>query len=133
MAQDTLNAPLDNRKRGIYTQYDKNLDVATTGSFVTALTVNSEGIRESVFIIHNNDAGDLDYQILATAERPDDIVAPTGTNDDDKGWIVLTTGSIATTEAPEIQTLTNPYTQVIVQVKHSVGTTNVDIWHRGEN
>jgi len=114
-------------------QYNENEEVATTAAFVTALDVDSRSIRESVFIIHNNAGGDLDYQILANARPLADIVAPAGTNDDDKGWVVLSTGSIATTVAPTIETLSNPYTKVIVQIKHTSLTTNVDIWHRGEN
>ncbi len=124
---------LKSSRGGLYNQFDKALGIATTGSFVTVLTIDCLPIRESVFVIHNNAGGDLDYQILANADHPDDIVAPTGTNDDDKGWVLLGTGSVATTVAPAIETLTNPYTQVIIQIKHSSSTTNVDIWHRGEN
>lgn len=133
MVQATRSEKLQSPQGEIYNQYDKNLGVATTGSFVTALTVDSTPIRESVFIIHNNAAGDLDYQILGNAEHLDDIVAPTGTDDDDKGWVVLKSASIATTVAPDIETLSNPYTQIIVQIKHTTLTTDVDIWHRGEN
>ena len=55
------------------------------------------------------------------------------TNDGDKGWVALVTGSVATTVAPDGHTLSNPYTKGIVQIKHTTGTTNVDSWHRGEN
>ena len=113
-------------------QYDEIEGEATTAGFVTALTVNSIGVRESVFVIHNEVAGDLDFQILANARAPSLIVAPTGTNDDNEGWVVISTGSIATTVAPTIVTLSNPYTQVIVQIKHSVATTDASIYHRGE-
>jgi len=113
--------------------YNENEGVATTASFVTVLDVDSRTVRESVFIIHNNAAGDLDYQILANARPLESIVDPSGTNDDDKGWVVLSSSSIATTAAPSIETLSNPYTRVIVQIKHTTLTTDVDIWHRGEN
>ena len=108
-------------------------EVATTAAFVTALDIDSRTIRSSVFVIHNNAGGDLDYQILANAKPLSSIINPAGSNDDDKGWVTLATGSVATTAAPSIQTLSNPYTRVIVQIKHTSSTTNVDIWHRGEN
>lgn len=135
MVQSTRNAPLDKRVRGIYTQYDKNLNVSTTASFVNQLVIDATPLRESVIIIHNNGAGDVDYEIVGTAEHPDDIVLPTGTNDDDKGWVVLLngTGSIATGVVPLKQSFTNPWTQVVVKIKHTTTTTTVDIWSRGEN
>lgn len=133
MAQATRSERLQSPKGEIYNQYDKNLGTATTASFVTALTVESVPIRESVIVIHNNAAGDLDWQILANAEHLDDIIAPTGTDDDDEGWVSIETGSIATTIAPKIVTFSNPWTQIVVQIKHTTLTTNADIWHRGEN
>lgn len=133
MAQATRSEKLQSPQGEIYNQYDKNLGTATTGSFVIVLTVDSTPIRESVFIIHNRAAGDLDYEILGNSDHIDDITAPSGTDDDDKGWVVLATGSIATTVAPTIETLSNPYTQVVVRVKHTTTTTTADIWHRGEN
>jgi len=114
-------------------QYDEIEEVATTATFVNTLTINSIGIRESHLIIHNNAGGDLDYEVLGNNRDPSLIVAPTGTNDDDKGWVnVVTPASIATTVAPDEINITNTYTQVIVRIKHTTATTNVDIWHRGE-
>lgn len=134
MAQvDTPREKVSNDGGSLVGQYNENEEVATTGTFATALDIDSRSIRESVFIIHNNAGGDLDYQILANAKPLSSIVDPTGTNDDDKGWVTLATASVATTADPSIQTLSNPYTRVIVQIKHTTSTTNVDIWHRGEN
>jgi len=113
-------------------QYDEVEEVATTATFVNTLTIDSIGIRESHIIIHNNAGGDLDYEVLGNNRISTSIVAPTGTNDDDKGWVVASSGSIATTVAPDEINISNTYTQVIVRIKHSTATTNVDIWHRGE-
>ncbi|KKM02105.1 hypothetical protein LCGC14_1787750 [marine sediment metagenome] len=133
MVQSTRTERLQSPKGEIYNQYDKNLGTATTASFVTALTVDCTPIRESVVVIHNNAAGDLDWQILGNSDHIDDIVAPTGTNDDDKGWVIIQSGSKATTVAPEVITFSNPWTQIIIQIKHTTLTTDVDVWHRGEN
>ena len=133
MVQVSRPERLESPQGAIFNQYDKNLGLSTTSSFVTVLTVESIPIRESVFIIHNKGAGDLDWQILGNAEDLIDIVAPTGTNDDDKGWVVLKASSVASGAAPSVETLSNPYTQVVVRLKHTTTTTDVDIWHRGEN
>lgn len=117
---------------GVVALLSKNLTVATTASFATALTVDSKPIKDSTIIIHNQGAGDLNYQIIATAVDIESIVAPTGTNDDDKGWVTLASGSIATTIAPDVHTLSDSYTQVLVQIKHTTLTTNVHLWYRGE-
>jgi len=133
MVQATRSEKLQSPQGEIYNQYDKNLGTATTASFVTVLTIDSTAIRESVFVIHNRTAGDLDYEILGNSEHLDDITAPTGTDDDDDGWVNLASASIATTVAPAVETLSNPYTQVVVRVKHTTTTTTADVWHRGEN
>jgi len=133
MAQVDRAEQIKSSRGGIYNQYNETEEVATTASFVTALDVDCVPIRESLFIIHNNAGGDLDYQILGNVRHLDDIVAPSGTNDDDKGWIVIASASIATTVAPDEVVVTKNYTQIVVQIKHTTATTNVDIWHRGEN
>ncbi len=113
--------------------YHENEEVATTCAFVTALDFDARLVRESVIVVHNNTVGDLDFQVLANARPLKSIIAPTGTNDDDDGWVVIQTGSVATTVAPTVITFSNPWTRVIVQIKHTALTTNADIWHRGEN
>ena len=118
---------------GISDYFSKNKGVDTTSSFVTILEVTVRGIRNGAFIIHNQGVGDLDFKILGTLEHPSDIVDPTGTNDDDKGWIVLTTSSIATTIKPSIFSLSDSYTKIIIQIKHTTATTKVDVYYRGEN
>ncbi len=133
MAQVDREERLKSSRGEIFNQYNKNLGTATTASFVNLLTIDATPIRSSVFVIHNRTAGDLDFEILGNAETDADITAPTGTNDDDKGWVVLNTGSIATTVAPTVVAITDPYTQLVVRAKHTTTTTTVDIWHRGEN
>lgn len=119
---------------GVTIQHDQILDKATTSSFVTALDVSTSSIRDSTFIIHNKTGGDLDYQILGNLGVYANIVDPTGTNDDDKGWVVLKSStSVATGTAPAVETLSNPYSRVIVQIKHTSLTTNVNIWHKGQS
>ena len=123
----------DSRTLNIEQFYSENLAEATTASFVTALDVDSRPIRESVIVIHNRTAGDLDYQILANARPRADIVNPTGTDDDNKGWVVLKSASIASTVAPDKFSLSDTWTQVIVRVKHTSDSTIVVVTHRGEN
>lgn len=118
---------------GLSEYYNKNLNKATTASFVTQLQVNVRGLRQSVFVIHNNGAGDLDYEILATIEESGSIVDPTGTNDDNKGWLSLKSGSIATGIKPVKHALKDSWTRVLVRIKHTTATTNVDLRHRGQN
>lgn len=133
MAQVNRSEVLSKPLGRIYEQYNHNKSVATTASFVTLLDIDCRAVKESVFVIHNETAGDLDYQILANAEDIRSVVAPTGTDDDDDGWVVLASGSIATTVAPVVESLSNPYSTIILQVKHTTLTTDVSAWHRGEN
>lgn len=133
MATTTVTKTLPRPQGGIYNQFDEVIDQATTSSFVIAIDIDSRAVRESVIIIHNVTGGDLDWEILGNARNFDTIVAPTGTNDDDKGWVVVASGSIATTIAPTVTAITNPYTKLIVQIKHGTTTTNTSVWHRGES
>ncbi len=134
MAQvDTQREKISNDGGSLIGQYNETEEVATTAAYVSVLDIDVRTIRESAFIIHNNAGGDLDYKILGNLRPLASIVTASGTNDDDKGWVTLVSGSIATTGAPDVHTLSNPYTRVIVQIKHTSSTTNVDIWHRGEN
>ena len=134
MAQvDTQREKISNDGGSLIGQYNETEEVATTAAYVTVLDIDVRTIRESAFIVHNNAGGDLDYKILGNLRPLANIVTASGTDDDDKGWVELVSGSIATTGAPDVHTLSNPYTRVIVQIKHTSSTTNVDIWHRGEN
>ena len=108
-------------------QYSKNEAVATTGSLVNVLTVDMRALTQGNFVIHNQAAGDLDYVVLATMRDFATIVAPTGTDDDDDGWVTINSASIATTVAPDEINITLPYTQLVVQIKHTTLTTDVDI------
>ncbi len=129
----TLSEIIPRPKGGLYNQFDRAEDVATTATFATTLDVDIRPVRESVFIMHNVTGGDLDYQILGNAKAFNDIVDPTGTNDDDKGWVVLASASVASGAVPAIETLSDPYTRLVVQIKHTTATTNVSVWHRGES
>lgn len=113
-------------------QYDEALDATTTSSYVNTLTINSIGVSNSTITIHNNGLGDLDYELLATVRNPTDIVAPTGTDDDDEGWIELVAEVqlAADAEIDEI-IVVNRYTQIVVRTKHTTLATEVDILHRG--
>ena len=86
---------------GLSEYYNKQLNKTTTASFVRVLQINMRGLRDSAIVIHNNAAGDLDYQILGTVEKTADIADPTGTDDDNKGWVVIAAASIATTNLPD--------------------------------
>lgn len=120
-------------KSNFLDQYDEIEETATTASFVIALTINCVGVRESEIFIHNNAGGDLDYEVLGNLRDPTLIVAPTGTDDDDKGWVpVVAAGSIASGAVITEINFSNPYSQVVLRIKHTTATTNVDIWHRGE-
>lgn len=137
MVQSTREERLTSPKGEIYNKYDENLGVSTTSSFVNQLIIDSTPLRDSVIIIHNNGAGDTDFQIMGNARHPDDIVNPTGTTATDRtnGWVILLngTGSIASGAVPLKQSFTNPWSRVVVQVKHTTTTTSVNIHSRGEN
>lgn len=115
--------------------HKNNLAIATTGSLINALTVNLQAIKIGTgqIMIHNQTAGDLDYVILGTYADAATIVAPTATDDDDDGWIQIAAASIATTVSPVEIAITKGYSQVVVQIKHTTLTTNVDIWFRASN
>ncbi|MBC8549025.1 MAG: hypothetical protein H8D23_05180 [Candidatus Brocadiales bacterium] len=128
---DKMREKYANDGGSVVGQYNEYEEVATTSSFVTALDVDARGIREALLIIHNNAGGDLDYQVLGNIKQLEDIVDPTGTDDDDKGWVVISSASAATNTAPDVIALNSPYTRYVVQIKHTSLTTNVDIWFRG--
>jgi len=109
----------------------KNINVATTAAFVTNLDVDARLIRDGELFIHNVTAGDLDYQVLVTTEDYDAVVLPTGTNDDDKGWVVHSSASIASAAAIAEITFAKTYTRIIVQIKHTTATTDVNVWFNG--
>ena len=119
---------------GVTIYHDKNLNVSTTATFTTALDIVTSSLRESTFVIHNKGSGDLDYQILGNLDVNSDITLPTGTDDDDAGWIVLKASTtIGTGIAPAVETLSNPYTRILIQIKHTTLTTNVNLYHRGQS
>lgn len=141
MAQVTRSEKLQAPKGGMYNQYDKNLNVSTTTSFVNQVIINAVPLRDSVITIHNSGAGDVDFEIVGNPADPrDTIVAPTGTTgisatDRNNGWVILLngTGSIASGAVPLKQSFTNTWTQVIIRIKHTTTTTTVNIRHRGED
>ena len=113
--------------------HKKNEAVATTAAFVNVLTVDMRSVDEGNLTIHNETAGDLDYEILGTMRDFATIVVPTGTNDDDKGWVSIASASIATTAAIAEVNITLPYTEIVVRIKHTTLTTNADIYFKGNN
>jgi hypothetical protein len=104
---------------------------ATTASFVNVIDVtNYENVENSSIVIHNQAAGDLDYEILAAVKNG--AAAPTGTNDDDKSYTTLASGSIATTAAPVRTNITDAYSRVVVRLKHTTLTTTAYVWYKGD-
>ena len=82
--------------------------------------------NKSNITIHNQAAGDLDWEILATTKNGS--AAPTGTDDDDKGYVTVASGSIATTAALVETEITKKYARVVVRAKHTTTTTTARIW-----
>lgn len=114
-------------------EYDETLAQATTSGFLSAIDINVRDIDESLFLIHNSAAGDLSYDILGTIRYPNIQVTPTGTDDDNKGWKSLNSGTIASGAVPAVFALTNPYSRIVILIKHVSATTNVDVYYRGIN
>lgn len=114
-------------------EYDEKLAQATTTSFVIALDIDIRDIDECMFLIHNSAAGDLTYDILGTIKYPNTQVTPTGTDDDNKGWKSLNSGTVASGGVPLVFALTNPYSRIVILIKHVTTTTNVDVYYRGIN
>jgi len=110
----------------------ENRAYPNTASYTTILDIDNRNVVDGLFIIHNSAAGDCTYKILATIRDYDTVVLPTGTDDDDKGWIVHTAETVAaTTTAPDEIVIANTYSRIIVQVKYVTTTTNVDAYFRG--
>jgi len=110
----------------------EHIDYDTTASYVTILDIDSRNVVDGLFVIHNSNTGDCTYQILATIRDYDTVVLPTGTNDDDKGWVVQTAGTVAaTTTAPDEVVISKAWSRIIVQAKHVEATTKVSTWFRG--
>lgn len=135
MAQvDDMRERVDASAGSLVGQYNENEDVTTTTSFVNALDIDARGVRESVIVVHNKGSGDVTYDIIANPRPLAKIVDPTGTNDDDKGWVEIKSATaISSGAAPSISTFSNPYTRVLVRIKHVTSSTDVNIWHKGQN
>lgn len=123
---------------GLVAGYSKNIDVASTDAYVTALDIDSRAIRESVFTIFNTHASNsIDYKIWANADiYPAVDLTGTDDTDFDNGWVIIKAEtSLAGSATPVIETLSNPYSRVVVQIKATVGASQgtVRIFHRGEN
>jgi len=133
MAQTNQSGKLGRLKNGVYENYAENLAVVTTGTFENALDVDCRAVFKANIVIHNDAGGDLDFRILANIRPIADIVAPVAVDSTNRGngWIVLSTGSIATSAAPTQYKVEESYTKVIVQIKHTTSTTNTDIYYRG--
>lgn len=118
----------------VFGLHKNNLAVSTTASLVNVLTVNLQAVKVgSQVLIHNQGAGDLDYVVLGTYANSALIVAPTGTNDDDDGWVSIAAASIATAGAVADIAISKAFSQIVVRIKHTTLTTPVDVWFRGTN
>jgi hypothetical protein len=110
----------------------ENLGTATTAAFVSLLDIDCRNVIDGLVVIHNKTGGDLDYKILATIRDYDTVSLPTGTDDDDKGWVEQTAETvIATTAAPDQIVISNTWSRIVVQAKHTTLTTDVDVYFRG--
>ena len=133
MAQTNQSGKLGRLKNGVYENYAENLAVATTGAFVNQLDVDCRAVSKANIVIHNDASGDLDFRILANIKPIASIVAPIATDSKNRGngWIILSTGSVASSAVPTQYKVDETYTKIIVQVKHTTATTNTDIYYRG--
>lgn len=118
--------------------YSKNIDVASTDAYATVLDIDARGVRESVITIFNTHAtNSIDYEIWATADLyPNTDMTGTDDSDYDLGWVqIAAETSLAGSAAPAIETLSNPYSRVVVRIKATVGASQgtVRVFHRGEN
>jgi len=121
-------------KISINENYAKNFSASITNAYVNELDIDSRGDVTCKVIIHNGGVGDLDYRVLGTCEHIDDIIPPVvlGGINRDNGWVVLASGSIATTTgAKEYDIADNFYTKIFVQVKFTTATTITRTWYRG--
>jgi hypothetical protein len=99
----------------------------TTASFVNVIDITDyEDFNKCSIVIHNQAAGDLDYEIWAAVKNG--AAAVTGTNDDDNSWTTLATGSIATTAALVRTNVTDTYSRIIIRLKHTTLSTTARVW-----
>lgn len=138
MAQvDKMREKYSNDGGSLVSQYNKNIDVDTTDNMVVVLDIDVRGIRESVVVIHNTHAtNSIDYDIWANPDRIPVDLTGTPATDYDAGWVIVgTETAIAALAAPSIETLSNPYSRMVVRIKATVGGNQgtVRVWHRGEN
>ena len=118
--------------------YSKNLAITTTDSYVTILDIDSRGVRESIISIYNSHAtNSIDYIVYGCVDLyPNADITGTAATDYANGWVILKdTTALAGLAVPVIETLTNPYARVVVQVRATVGASQgtVSAYHRGEN
>jgi hypothetical protein len=139
MAQaDYTRERVDASNGSLIGSYSKNIDVTSTDSFAIVLDIDTRGIRESIFSIFNtHGSNSIDYDIWGNLNS-NPITALTGTADTDydNGWVQIKTTTAQTAgAAPAVETLSNPYTRVVVRIKATSSSNQgtVRIWHRGEN
>ena len=138
MAQiDKMREKYSNDGGSLISTYNKNIDILTTDAFAVALDVDVRGVRETVLIIHNTDpTNSIDYDVWGNADTIPADITGTAATDYDNGWVIIgTETSIAQGAAPSIETLSNPYSRMVVRIKATVGGNQglVRVWHRGEN
>jgi hypothetical protein len=135
---DKMREKYANDGGSLVASYNKNIDVTTTDSYAVALDIDSRGVRESVIVIHNTDpTNSIDYDVWANPDiYPAVDITGTAATDYDNGWVLIgAETSIAAGAVPVIETLSNPYSRVVVRIKATVASNQgvVRLWHRGEN
>ena len=142
MAQEDSKESVDAR-HGIFTQLNKNEAFTCGTSYANALVFSAKFIRESVFVIKNDDATiGMDYKIYGSLKN--DADATTLTDDDWVNLLSIKAGHDGTTYDHDqasaldatkkvVETLDNPYSKIVVQIKSDSGTPTAKVWHRGEN
>lgn len=109
------------------TRYISEEAYVTTASFVNVIDITDyENFDKCSIVIHNQAAGDLDYEILAAVKNG--AAAPTGTNDDDESYTSLATGSIATGAALVRTNVTDVYSRIVIRLKHTTLSTTARVW-----
>ena len=105
----------------------------TTACPVVDITKTMLGLSTATITIHNLGAGDVIWDIYGTFRDTPTIVAFSGTDDDDEGWVLDSSGTIATGAAPTVTCITKPYTQIVTRLSHMCCATTVDTWFKGSS
>lgn len=139
MAQTTDRNQINNRAGSLYEQLDYDEAFCTSCSYANALVIDSREVKESVIALKNDDCCiDMDYKIYGSIKPGANQCCICADE-----WFNLisisgccaychcsSTALDATVRA--VETFSNPWRWVIVQVKADSGTPTAKLWHRGE-